>query len=252
LKLRLTYQAGGTLLHRVHPVLKLMLLISLTALVFVSRNLFFQGSLLLVLIVSFNLLGIQPWKLRGGKALGVTALAIALLQIVFINAGQVLLGLGPLMVTTSGLERGLYLGSRFLVVVLSSYLFVLTTSPNDLAYALMQIGLPYRLGFTLVTALRLIPIFEKEALTVYRAQLVRGMSYQQGGIRNLIHYLRSLLLPMLVSTMSKVDALAVSMEGRCFGKHPTRTYFRVRHFSGLDFLVVVGWLMLTIGLIFLT
>jgi energy-coupling factor transporter transmembrane protein EcfT len=30
----------------------------------------------------------------------------------------------------------------------------------------------------------------------------------------------------LVSALGKVDALAVSMEGRCFGKYATRTFLR--------------------------
>ncbi len=73
--------------------------------------------------------------------------------------------------------RGSHVGARFLDVVLLSYLFVLTTEPNLLAYGLMQVGLPYRFGFALVTALRLVPVFEKEGETVYRAQLARGIAY---------------------------------------------------------------------------
>jgi len=117
---------------------------------------------------------------------------------------------------------------------------VLTTSPNELAYALMRAGLPYRFGFTLVTALRMIPLFEQEALIVYRAQRVRGVTYQLKGLRDLLKSVNSLLLPMLVSAMSKVDALSISMEGRCYGKYPTRTYYRIRKTTRGDILAGMG------------
>lgn len=40
---------------------------------------------------------------------------------------------------------------------------------------------------------------------------------------------RQFFMPLLVSALGKVDGLAVSMEGRCFGKYPTRTFFREVH-----------------------
>jgi energy-coupling factor transport system permease protein len=115
---------------------------------------------------------------------------------------------------------------RFLSVVLLSYLFVLTTEPNELAYGLMRAGLPYRYGFALVTALRLVPVFEEEGQTVYRAQLARGVEYDVRSPRRVVVLARQFFLPLLVSALGKVDALAVSMEGRCFGRYPSRTFLR--------------------------
>lgn len=217
-----------------HPLVKFAWLVSLTVMVFVFKQPSANAVFTLLLLGIFPMLGLRLGRLRGLKVLGITALMIALLQIIFIDSGGVIGQIGPLSITQDGIELGIYLASRFLSVILLSYLFVLTTSPNDLAYALMRAGLPYRFGFTLVTALRLIPLFEQEALTVYRAQLVRGISYDRRRLRSLIHYLKTLLLPMLISAMSKVDALSVSMEGRCFGRFPTRTYFRKRETTWMD------------------
>jgi energy-coupling factor transport system permease protein len=165
---------------------------------------------------------------------------ITVLQVALNRQGPILVHFGPLQLTVEGLVRGIYLGARFLVVVLISYLFVLTTAPDQLAYALMQAGLPYRFGFTLVTALRLIPIFEGEALTVYRAQLVRGVSYKGKDWRGFWNNLQSYLLPLLVSAIQKVDALSISMEGRCYGMYHTRTYFRTRERYRGDWLAGFG------------
>ena len=240
MKMRITYQPGTSTLHVLHPLVKFLWLISLTALIFLFEAWFMVLPLLALLVAAFPLLGFMLRDLRGMRALIMTALMIGLLQIIFVREGEPLAQVGPLLISRVGAERGVYLASRFLMVVLLSYLFVLTTSPNDLAYALMQAGLPYRFGFTLVTALRLIPIFEEEALTVYRAQLVRGVSYHRRSLRGLVHDLRSMLLPMLVSAMSRVDSLAISMEGRSFGRYGTRTYYHQQDFRRRDWLAVGG------------
>jgi energy-coupling factor transport system permease protein len=109
----------------------------------------------------------------------------------------------------------------------------------------MQAGLPYRYGFMLITALRLVPLFEQEAQTVYQAQLARGIAYDRGGLKRFFTLARQFFLPLLVSAMSKVDALAVSMEGRCFSKYPHRTFLREVTFTRRDG-VALGVLVLVI------
>jgi energy-coupling factor transport system permease protein len=142
----------------------------------------------------------------------------------------VLLALGPVTITQAGVEMGLYVAGRFLAVVLLSYLYVLSTEPNELAYALMRAGLPYRYGFALITALRLVPMFEREAQIVYEAQLARGVRHN----RRILRRARQFFFPLLASALGKADSLAVSMEGRCFGRYPTRTFLREVRFARRD------------------
>ena len=40
--------------------------------------------------------------------------------------------------------------------------------------------------------------------------------------------------------MSKVDSLSISMEGRCYGRYKTRTYYKVRKKTQSDWLAGVG------------
>jgi energy-coupling factor transport system permease protein len=154
--------------------------------------------------------------------------------------------MGPFAVTAGGVEAGVYVAARFLSVILLSYLFVLTTDPNDLAYGLMRAGLPYRYGFALITALRLVPIFEQEGQIVYRAQLARGVRYDTRSPRRFLTLGRQFFLPLLVSALGKVDSLAVSMEGRCFGKYPTRTFLREARTTRQDVIAVA---LLVLGIV---
>jgi energy-coupling factor transport system permease protein len=179
-----------------------------------------------LLLAGFPVAGVGLGRVRGTRLFMSTALLLGLLQVLFVHEGETLAQLGPLVVTVGGVEQGIYVAGRFLSVILLSYLFVLTTEPNDLAYALMRAGLPYRYGFALITALRLVPTFEQEGQVVYNAQIARGVRYDVRSPRRFLTLAREFVLPLLVSALGKVDALAVSMEGRAFGKYPTRTFLR--------------------------
>jgi energy-coupling factor transport system permease protein len=172
---------------------------------------------------------------------------LGLLQVLFFQGGRTLLTLGPLTVTAGGLEAGIYVAGRFLSVILLSYLFVLTTEPNELAYALMQAGVPYRYGFALISALRLVPTFEQEGQTVYHAQLARGVQYDVRSPRKFLTLARQFVLPLLVSALGRVDSLAVSLEGRCFGKYPTRTFLHQARFTWRDGVALALLALATVG-----
>jgi len=232
---RITYQPGVSFLHRLHPLVKLAWLVGSTVALFVSQKPAGVLGVLVLAVIAFPLNRLALHKVRGLRFFAFTALALFLTQILFANTTAApLLQLGPLRVTEVGITRGIYTAGRLLSVILLSYLFVLTTEPNDLGYALMRAGLPYRYGFMLITALRLVPLFEQEAQTVYQAQLARGIVYDRGGVKRFFTLARQFFLPLLVSAMSKVDALAVSMEGRCFGKYPRRTFLREVAFTRRD------------------
>jgi energy-coupling factor transport system permease protein len=206
---------------------------------------------LLLLLLAFAVSGLRGTLYRPSSIparLSVTmALLLGLLQLLFVRQGRTLFRLGPFAPTVGGVEAAVYVAGRFLSVVLLSYLFVLTTEPNKLTYALMQAGLPYRYGFALVTALRLVPVFEQEGQIVYNAQLARGVRYDVRSPRRFLTLARQFFFPLLVSALGKVDALAVSMEGRCFGKYPRRTFLRQVPFKRLDGLALAMLLAAAAG-----
>ncbi len=246
---RIAYQPGNSILHQLHPLTKAAWLLFGTVFVFVVDSPWTVAATVAPLLTAFPLVGARLGRLRGTRLFITTALFLGILQVIFRQEGAVLFQLGPLTVTSGSVEAGLYVAGRFLSVVLLSYLFVLTTEPNDLAYALMRAGVPYRYGFALITALRLVPTFEQEGQIVHNAQLARGVRYDVRSPRRFLTLARQFFLPLLVSALGKVDALAVSMEGRCFGKYPTRTFLREVQATWRDALAVgaLALLMAVIG-----
>jgi len=248
---RITFWPGNSFLHRLHPVVKIVWMIFGTVMVFILRNPWWVMVILVMTILAFPLSRLPLVRVRGFRLFATTALFLALLQFLFVHQGEVLVQWGSWRLTSGGLEAGIYVAGRFLSVVLMSYLFVMTTNPNDLAYALMQMGIPARYGFILITALRLVPIFEQEASIVYQAQLARGMRYDRRSLGRVLDLARQFTLPLLVSALSKVDALSVSMEGRCFGKYSRRTFLREVKPNRKDAFAIGILLLASIAVIFI-
>jgi energy-coupling factor transport system permease protein len=141
--------------------------------------------------------------------------------------------------------KGLVIAFRFMDIIAGSGLFVFTTDPAELAYALMRSGIPYRYGFMLVIALRFIPVFQGEMSTVSNAQKARGLEIDKGGVNTLLRSIRYTFVPMIVSALSKADVLAVSMEGRAFGYREMRTFSRVRALKLMDKAIIAASVAIT-------
>jgi len=77
-----------------------------------------------------------------------------------------------------------------------------------------------------VLALRFVPFFEDELRAVRDAQKVRGISVSVRTPRRVLRAARYTFVPVLVSGLRRVDAIAISMKGRCFGLSDVRTASR--------------------------
>ena len=248
---KLAFQPGQTILHHLHPLNKFIWLILISIFVFILKD-----GLLIFAVSGWCLIYIfavypQIWKMRGFKFVLLTGMSLFVLYVLFDKTGVMLFdpGIKFLRLSSGGIYDGLLYSGRFMTIVTVSYLFVLTTNPADLAYSLMRVGVPYRIGFMLVTALRLAPQLEDEGQTIYRAQLVRGVRYEDGNIKQLILLIRQFMTPLLVSAVSRADKLVFSMEGRGFGLYQKRTFRQKIKFNGWD--VFFDLIMVVIAVVLL-
>lgn len=221
-------------LHSLNPITNLVILICIFFLIIIFPNLLFSILLLIFIIIMYGVAGIEfKMILKKGRFLFYFSAIIFLIQVLFTSGGTVLFTLIPnsspilpglFPITTNGLLLGTSMTLRFLIIVLASFLFVSITDPNQFAYSLMQIGLPYRYGFMLVTSLRFLPQFEIESNTVKKAQLSRGIKLEKHGIRGIYNNVKYTLRPLIVSALQKAETTARSMEGRGFGLYKNRTF----------------------------
>ena len=244
---RVSYSMGVKGLHRASPEANLLLLLGfLTAVLATAGVMVKLGTLALVFILAALSGERLRALLRSTRFVLIFAAFLFVAQAISIREGETLFSIG-LTITDQGLLFGAQMALRFLVILSSSMLFVMVTDPDRFAHSLIRLGIPYRYGFILVLALRFLPFFRQELKTVREAQQVRGVSpsiRNFSGLRKAIHYT---FLPVLVSGLTRVDSIAISMKGRCFGLHPRRTTSQESHWGRMDW-IVVGLFLLLIGI----
>jgi energy-coupling factor transport system permease protein len=241
--------------HRLDPLTKLIVLVCLALLtVALLSDLAALLILLFVLLSYFGAgIGLRLALVRLRRLLGFVLL-IALTQLLFTPYGRLLFylipplapGFGPFLpITSRGVANALILALRLLNIVLASALFVLTTDPTLFAVALSRLHVPYRYAFTLILALRLVPLFDEEMSHVRNAQRARGISVDHGVLRGFFTRIRYTFFPMIFSALSRVDTLTLAMDGRGFGYAGTRTYARRTRFTAKDWILTLASVLIT-------
>jgi energy-coupling factor transport system permease protein len=99
------------------------------------------------------------------------------------------LSLGPLVVTRRSADLGLKGATLLVTLIHSANLLLLTTTPEELAWAtswwlapLGRLGLPMeRLGFTLLLALRFLPLVQEELQNLLRSIATRAVNLRSLG-----------------------------------------------------------------------
>ncbi|MGY5881371.1 MAG: energy-coupling factor transporter transmembrane component T [Candidatus Thorarchaeota archaeon] len=238
-------QNGG----RVNPLLKFFFLILTISGIMIYPSWRLSSILLVIVILLFRASRASLNLSRNRTKFIIIFSVLLLLFQVLITVNGTVLGFvipqlnnfGPFFpITDYGIERGLSIASRFLLVVFSSMLFVGVTDPTLLAHSLTRLRIPYRYTFSLVIALRFLPLFDSEMQVIRMAQKSRGIQPEVGSFRKILRTIQYTFFPHLVSSMSRVESLAISMDGRGFGYSENRTYLRKSNWKISDSLLLVS------------
>ena len=142
---------------------------------------------------------------------------------------------------------------KYTFAVPLALIFLMTTNPSEFAASLNKIGLSYRVSYSVAIALRYIPDVQSDYRTISLAQQARGfeiskkakfMTRVRGGIQ--------ILLPLIFSSLDRIEIISQAMELRRFGKGKHRSWYMAQKFRANDYLalIVVALLILLGGLLF--
>ncbi len=143
-------------------------------------------------------------------------------------------------VTQEQLFYHLNLILKYLATIPAVILFVCTTNPSEFAASLNRIGVKYTIAYSVALALRYIPDIQKEYHEISQAQQARGIEMSRK--QNLIKRLKSasaILIPLILSSMDRIDTISNAMELRGFGKNRKRTWYMARPFRKADFAAIL-------------
>ena len=158
------------------------------------------------------------------------------------GSSHVLLALGGRwIITKEQLFYHLNLVLKYLATIPIVLLFVCTTNPSEFAASLNRIGVKYTIACSVALALRYIPDIQREYHEISQAQQARGIEMSKK--ESLVKRLKSasaILIPLILSSMDRIEVISNAMELRGFGKNKKRSWYMARPFTGWDVLAMLG------------
>ena len=151
-------------------------------------------------------------------------------------------------------ESLLYSLNRLLLIlqfITLGVVLISTTRNEELVMGMIKLGLPYRVGFAISTAVRLVPTIAASAQTIGQAQRSRGLDLESGNLLERVRKFLPLLIPVFISTIRNTNIFAMALESRGFGARPKRTYFLQMGMKTADYVVLAIALAFTLVSIYL-
>ena len=139
---------------------------------------------------------------------------------------------GPYVVTAEQLFYHLNVILKNACTIPIVLLFVCTTNPSEFAASPSRIGVSYKISYAVALALRYIPDIQREYRDISLAQQARGTEMsKKASLVNRLKAASSILIPLILSSMDRIETISNAMELRGFGKGAKRTWYSGRKFS---------------------
>lgn len=201
------FRRGESVYHRLDPRVKLLISVLMFATTLLVRAVY---ELALVIGFMIAVAAVATVLRRVGRTMLLTATFSAFIFIINI-------------VFTKNLETSALYATRFVAIVVSTSLFFITTSPDELEQVMKMFRLPRDVVFAFVTAVRFIPVMMLDTLQIMDAQKSRGLELERGNILKRVRNMIPILIPLVVNSVIRSGELAEAMESRAYGAVPKPT-----------------------------
>ena len=245
------YFPGDTVVHRLDPRTKLLLVIVYIVGLFNSAGWASYAFVIIVTALSMAISKIKPKSaLKGLKPLVIIIILTAVLNILYTDGTPIVEGW---IITWEGIERAVMMSLRIILLIVGTFMLTYTTSPIALTDGLeimmgplKKIKIPvHEMSMMMSMALRFIPTLIEETDKIMSAQKARGADFDSGNLFQRAKALLPILVPLFVSAFRRADELAVAMESRCYHGGKGRTRMKQMRMQGID-----AW-ALVLGAVFL-
>jgi len=253
------YIPHDSLIHNLDPRVKILGCLAIIISLFFIEN--FWGYLILgsLIMVSIIFSKVHPKFVFRGLRPILFIIVFTLIIHLFMTSGEVIYQVGFLKITSEGLIKGLFISCRLFILILTTSLLTLTTSPISLTDGLEKllsffrfIGMPaHEIAMMMTIALRFIPTLLEETEKIMKAQISRGADFESGNIINRTKSLIPILIPLFVNAFRRADDLAIAMEAKCYRGGKGRTHYRKLQIKSNDVFILSFIIILTMTTSFL-
>lgn len=153
--------------------------------------------------------------------------------------------IGPYTLTKEQLFYELNVVLKYFATIPMALLFILTTDPSEFAASLNKLGVSYKAAYTVSIALRYIPDVQRDYKDIAFAQQARGIDLSKNEkLTKRIKNSAAILMPLIFSSLERIDKISLAMELRAFGNNKKRTWFNIRRFEKQDYLAITILILL--------
>ena len=235
------YFPGDTIVHRLDPRTKLILVVLYIAALFQAAGWISYLTVTAVTALCMALSHIRPKNIfKGLKPMLFIIVFTALLNLFYTSGREIIPGWH---MTWEGLGKSLQMILRIVLLITGTFLLTYTTSPIALTDGLemllgplKKIKVPvHEMTIMMSMALRFIPTLIEETDKIMSAQKARGADFETGSLMQRAKALLPILVPLFVSAFRRADELAVAMESRCYHGGEGRTRMKQMKLQGIDY-----------------
>lgn len=238
------YFPGKSIVHRVDPRLKLVLVIAMIVTLFLASGPISYALLALYIFAVIKISGIQPGMVVRGLKPVVFIVAFTAILNLFYTPGNELWGWGFLHITDQGIRVAILMILRILLLIIGTSMLTYTTSPIELTDGLEMLLSPFKkihlpvheLAMMMSIALRFIPTLIEETEKIIAAQKARGADFESGSLIQRARAMVPILVPLFISAFRRADELAIAMECRLYRGDVGRTRMKQMKFGRVDVL----------------
>ncbi|MEH7352412.1 energy-coupling factor transporter transmembrane component T [Neobacillus drentensis] len=147
---------------------------------------------------------------------------------------------GRYSITLEQLFYQLNVTLKYFTVIPAAILFIVTTNPSEFAASLNRIGVSYRISYAVALALRYIPDIQRDFRNISLSQQARGIDMsRKEKLPKRIKNAASIIIPLILSSLDKIEIISNAMELRGFGKNKKRSWYRARPFQKIDVFTLI-------------
>lgn len=252
------YYPAKSFIHKCDPRTKLLFLIGYIVAIFMAKSFYALGACALVFL-TIALLSRLPIGslLRSVKAVLFLLAFTALLNLFFYTGETVLFEWGIIRLTKEAVYFTIFLSIRLTLLVLSSAILTLTTTPVSLTDGIESLLKPlkyihfpvHELALIMSIALRFIPILTDETSRIMNAQKARGADFESGGLIKRVKAMLPILIPLLISAFRRADELGDAMDARCYSGSKMRTKYKKLSYTWRDALAALLLVALIVSVV---
>lgn len=152
---------------------------------------------------------------------------------------------GPYTITKEQLFYEFNVILKYFATIPMALLFILTTEPSEFAASLNKLGISYKAAYTVSIALRYIPDIQRDYRDISFSQQARGIDLsKKEKLMKRIKNSTAILMPLIFSSLDRIDKISLAMELRAFGHSKKRTWYNFRKFDKMDYLSILIFIAL--------